>query len=136
MTGYDCYCEYTDWEFFDCRDVKARVSHRCFECRGTIEPGETYEYAVGKTEGEIYVHKTCGFCCAARRYVAISLPCYCWTYGNFESDARVALMEALERAPEEMAGVMFAFGRLIVARNRHNDARKRDQLDGEAYRVD
>jgi len=41
---------------------KARKPHECSECEKRIEPGEKYEHATGKTEGDMWVFDTCLVC--------------------------------------------------------------------------
>jgi len=41
---------------------KARKSHRCCECRGTISPGECYQVFNGCWDGRWDVFKTCEDC--------------------------------------------------------------------------
>lgn len=45
---------------------KARKPHKCCECRGTIRPGEIYEHAVGKWNGDILTFDTCTLCLEIR----------------------------------------------------------------------
>lgn len=46
--------DYCDWpEFFDDREVRARVEHKCCECRRAIAVGEQYRRCTGKWDGEI-----------------------------------------------------------------------------------
>jgi len=53
-------------EFYDSKVVKARKSHTCIECRGEIKIGESYEYASGKCEGQIWQAHTCEPCAEIR----------------------------------------------------------------------
>ena len=46
---------------------KARKAHRCCECRGTIQPGETYHSHNGVWDGEGATHKVCADCEALRQ---------------------------------------------------------------------
>jgi hypothetical protein len=58
---YDDYPEFSRQEV-----VKARKSHKCDACRGTIEPGEQYERTSGKFEGYVSTSKMCRRCCYDR----------------------------------------------------------------------
>jgi len=75
------------WPFSRNEIRKARKQHVCCECRATIEPGQRYEYAVGKYEdGGMWTAKTCMTCRRIRRDF-----CKSWTYGGL----REALWECL-----------------------------------------
>lgn len=41
---------------------KARKPHVCSECEKPILPGEKYEHAAGKSEGEMWAFDTCLIC--------------------------------------------------------------------------
>lgn len=49
-------------EFLKTRIRTARKIHECCECNGSIPVGQKYEYAWGKTEGELWDCKTCLVC--------------------------------------------------------------------------
>ena len=84
--GFSCECEYDGPEFFSCRTVKARKSHRCCECGEMIEPGDEYEYVSGKWEGDFATYCTCERCADLRdSYVGLG---YCYFYGSLWSDHR------------------------------------------------
>lgn len=92
---YDtCVCVDFDGEtaeFFSERMVKARKDHVCTECGDTIKKGDTYEYVVGKWEGDFDYYKTCQTCKNIRNDL---FQCG-WTYGNMWEDTRNAFEEAL-----------------------------------------
>ena len=46
--------------------VKARKLHRCCECHGAINPGDTYEKAFIVQDGDVSNFKTCQKCAEAR----------------------------------------------------------------------
>lgn len=52
--------------FFNSRDRKARIEHKCDECSRTIAPKETYRYVTGMWEGDISSHKICVDCTSLR----------------------------------------------------------------------
>lgn len=56
-------------ECFVVRTPKARKQHKCCECRGRIQLGETYERASGIWDGEPMRFKTCCDCAALRAEV-------------------------------------------------------------------
>lgn len=45
---------------------KARMSHKCCECDGTIKPGEKYHYHHGIWDGKASSFKVCMDCAALR----------------------------------------------------------------------
>lgn len=45
---------------------KARLRHRCCECKGVIEPGENYLYSSGVWDGDAMDYHTCADCEAIR----------------------------------------------------------------------
>lgn len=49
-------------EFFDRREVKARKSHVCIECKGTIAVGERHSYIVYTFEGKFCSERICLGC--------------------------------------------------------------------------
>jgi len=60
---------------------KARKTYRCCECGCTISPGERYEYASGRWDGEYDQYRTCLPCREIRnRFMAV------WTYTALWSD--------------------------------------------------
>ncbi len=111
--SYDCYCDYDPPSFLCERILKARKEHRCFECRRTIVKGQPYERTAGVWNGSFSTYKICFACRTLREWVSISLPCFCWCYGNMLEDAATTISEACSRAPEEMKGVTFGFLRLL-----------------------
>ena len=115
----DCYCDYDAPAFYTAKCVKARKLHKCAECGRNIEPGETYERAFGKMDdGYTYTPATCCYCLDIRQFVKNSVPCFCWAHGSMEDDAVEAVQAAYDRARDEVKGLAFAVGRLIVKRKR------------------
>jgi len=49
-------------EFCDQKIRKARKPHTCSECKKPISPGERYEHAVGKSDGDMWAFDTCLAC--------------------------------------------------------------------------
>ena len=83
-----CDCETPDASMNITR--RARVTHQCCECGGTIQPGEQYQYFSGVWEGHGMSFKTCSKCVGARNYyVAECLPRGdCWPcFGSLWEDA-------------------------------------------------
>lgn len=48
---------------------RARVEHRCCECRRTISPGETYIADTVVCDGELSTYKTCAHCDVVRGWL-------------------------------------------------------------------
>ena len=63
--------------------VRARKPQTCCECKCAIEPGDTYEVASGKWDGEWASFKTCAPCAEVRRVFC----CDGWVYGCLWEDA-------------------------------------------------
>lgn len=111
MTYDACSCDFDQPEFCGTRTVKARKAHRCYECRGPIEAGEEYEYTFGKWEGDIGTFKTCMLCAELRQWARISVPCFCWYYGDLHENVRDLVSEV---RPDVPAGFVFEWGRRMI----------------------
>ena len=50
-TGMECSCvcdfDYDPPELYKQKDRRARKTHKCYECKSVISPGEMYVYTVG-----------------------------------------------------------------------------------------
>ena len=68
--SYDCESP----EFITVTTPTARKEHRCCECRGPIKPGEKYENAAGKWDGEFQTFKTCLTCETIRDEYCCGVP--------------------------------------------------------------
>ena len=65
----DCSCEWDDGEqpsVHTVKMVRARKTHICCECYGTINPGDEYEIARGCWDGHWDTFHTCLFCSRIR----------------------------------------------------------------------
>jgi len=65
----DCSYETTDfepWEFGTVKIRKAVKEHKCCECHDPILPGQEYEYASGRFEGDYLTFRTCKTCLQIR----------------------------------------------------------------------
>lgn len=118
----DCFCDYDAPEFYSCARPTAAREHRCYECGGTIKPGERYERVSGKWYGHFDEYKTCERCCDLRQWVQNNVPCFCWAHGNMQDDAAEAIYEARQRAPAETVGLYFGFLRRRHRIAQHNNA--------------
>lgn len=120
--SYDCYCDYDAPSVFSSKTVAARKPHRCDECPRVIQPGERYLYSFGVWDGYPSSHYTCSDCREIQRFVTGNLPCFCWESGNLIEGAKEAISEAYSRARDEVQGVAFGFGRLLVKARRARSA--------------
>ena len=62
-----CYCDYEPFEFYKATEPLARKRWTCCECGEPIEPGERYERAATKYEGQFECYQTCMPCTNIRR---------------------------------------------------------------------
>lgn len=110
----DCYCDYDSPQVYSSRKVRARKDYRCYECSAPIKAGDLHEYVFGVSDGYTYQPRTCLSCVGIRQFVAINIPCFCWVHGNVLDDAKSAIEQAYQVAPDEVRGLYFGFGRLLV----------------------
>ena len=109
--SYDCYCDYDAPSWVTIRDVKAaRKPHKCVECHAPIFKGESYEYVSGKWEEHLDFH-ICKRCVELREWAAISVPCFCWAYGDLHDNVRDMVQEVAPTVP----GFFMEYGRRMVA---------------------
>jgi hypothetical protein len=116
--SYDCYCDYDPPSVFSSKSVTARKKHLCDECCRPINAGERYLYSFGVWEGYASSHYTCSHCQEIQKFVSISIPCFCWAYGNMIDDAKEAIQEAYFRAGDEVRGLATGFLRRVIAGRR------------------
>lgn len=64
---------------------KAKKRHKCCECRGWIEPGETYWRVRGVWDGDARTFSMCPDCDALLSW-ANRMECFCWSFGNMHGD--------------------------------------------------
>ena len=119
----DCFCDYDAPAFYNRTMPKARKPHKCYECRGEILAGETYESVTGKWD-YVDTFKTCDRCLDLRTWVQNNVPCVCWAHGNLHDDLRETVNAAWDRARAEAAGLRFGFLRRMLAIDKFNAARK------------
>ena len=112
-----CECDIDGYLAFSTASMrKAKKAHKCSECHGPIVPGDVYEYAAGKQEGEMWDSKTCPRCLALVEWIRAHVPCYCRVYGGlFEEDERLSDMVHQAR---QTPGFAFGILRRIVAINK------------------
>lgn len=114
----DCYCDYDPPSVYSSRMVRARKRYHCYECHSAINVGDRHEYAFGAYDGYTYQPRTCAHCVAIRQFVTNNIPCWCWAHGDMLSEARYIVEAAYREAPDEVKGVAFGLGRLMVKARR------------------
>lgn len=83
----ECYCEPMDADGGGCEVWnltwrKARVQHRCCECKEPILQGERYERIFSVFEDEINVSTTCEFCANEYQRLLAKHPDLSWLKGE------------------------------------------------------
>lgn len=73
-----------DWTELADETRRARKEHRCSECGRTIAVGESYQYIVGKSEGELCDSRCCAHCRVAREW--LSVQCHGYLQGGVQED--------------------------------------------------
>ena len=120
---YSAFCE-CDAEgyssFYTSTKRKAKKSHRCDECHSPILPGEVYEYAAGKQDGDMWDSKTCPRCLALVDFIRAHVPCYCRMHGDLLEDRLQDLVGQAQQTP----GFAFGIMRRVVAINRNKYAKQ------------
>jgi hypothetical protein len=118
VVSYDCSCDYDPATVYSARMVRARKEYRCEECPNRIMVGEQHEYTFGVWDGCASQFRTCFDCVDRRKWVRNNLPCFCWAHGNLLDDIKSAIEEAYWRARDEVRGVAFGYGRLLINQRR------------------
>src|SRR5580692_6887912 len=108
----ECYCDFSV-EFYHAEMRTARKKHRCGECGTTIAPGQRYQHASGKCEGDIYDAKTCSLCLALIEWVRAHVPCLCIEHGN----AIECVFNAVDEYAYQAPGLRFGALRRLHAIN-------------------
>lgn len=107
----ECFCDYDAPAFYATHKLTASKQHKCDECFRAIQPGEQYEYAVGKWNGDFDRFKTCSRCLALKEYVQAYVPCLCWAHGNIIDDC----YDAVDNYAHEAPGLKFGYWRRRIA---------------------
>lgn len=107
--SYSCGCDSYSYPY-RAEVRRAKKAHWCAECGRKIEPGERYEYATGKCEGDWFDCHTCPQCLNLREFVVAHVPCVCIEHGN----ANETLLEAAQEFAHEAPGLLFGTYRLYV----------------------
>ena len=106
-----CSCDYELPEFCSVTQVKrARKRHKCWECGAYILPGTPYEYVSGKWDGDLNWHRTCPLCQELREWATISVPCFCFAYGNLHDDVN----DMVDATRHKVPGFYFEYGRRMI----------------------
>lgn len=77
---------------------KAKKRHKCCECRGWIEPGETYWRVRGIWNGEAKTFLMCGDCEDLKEWAGDGADCFCWSFGNVHTDVLDFVGESGDKA--------------------------------------
>lgn len=89
-----CECDFEMPDVFHQKNVKAKKFHRCDECRGWIEPGESYLNSFGIWDGSARTYKTCSDC---REFADWAEEQHgddiCYAFGNMVTDIGDCLHE-------------------------------------------
>ena len=110
--SYECVCDGDHPEYFTRRRIKAAAKqHKCDECRRIIHVGESYDCDAGKWDGQHSTIRVCIDCAGLREWAKISVPCFCWSYGDMLHDIR----EMVEEVRKDVPGFFFEYGRLVIA---------------------
>lgn len=111
--AYDsCSCDYDPPSVHRTNFVKAaRKEHHCYECGSAIAVGEPYENTWGVWDGNVSTFKTCHLCAELRQWAQISVPCFCWVYGDLHENVRDLVSEAREDCP---VGFTMEWGRRMI----------------------
>lgn len=80
-----CSCDVERPSAFRQIHRKARVQHKCCECKSDIPRGTVYEYSSGIWEGRPYSFKTCLLCVELRDGYTINTDC-CAAFRELRSD--------------------------------------------------
>jgi RNase P subunit RPR2 len=122
----DCYCGYDTPKVHSSRLVRARKQYKCEECSAPIFIGENHEYVFAVYDEGADQFRTCSHCVDMRRFVANSVPCFCWCHGSLIDDCKATIEDAYDRAGDEVKGLWFGFARrLIKARRARIEKAKR-----------
>ena len=71
----------------------ARKAHKCCECGDAIAPGQRYERASGKSDGEMWSFATCASCADIRD----SFVCGSWVYGMLWESIQESMFPVWDR---------------------------------------
>lgn len=108
----ECVCDYGESpDVYDTETRKARARHKCYECSGSINPGEQYERNASLYEGYWTVAKTCARCLSLREYITAHAPCFCWMHGSMLDDAAEVIKEYGRESDGFFIGAMKRFMR-------------------------
>lgn len=95
-------------EFFNSSIVTARKEHECLECGRTIQPGEKYERAGGKCEGEFWSAAVCLECEEIAKAVVCGFRAYGYLWEGINNEvfpewAQVGPYECLAKIESKAA---------------------------------
>ena len=111
-----CYCDWDPPSVYHRAVPRARLTHRCAECRAEIRPGERYERVHGIWDGAPSHFRTCSRCLALRAWVVAHAPCVCWQHGHTREDCLETAREYATEAPGLLCGALRR--EILIRRNR------------------
>ncbi len=111
MSYCDCDYDYDQPAFFNQAVVKARKPHRCHECHGPINPGDSYKRSSGKWDGRVDTYAECALCMELRQWAEISVTCFCC---NIFGELHETVREMVDDIKRDVPGFMFEWGRRII----------------------
>ena len=117
-----CYCDYDPATVPTVHRVslqKARKPHVCIECGAIIRAGDEYEYMFGIWDGYKSTGHTCLLCRELREWAIISVPCFCWYYGDLHQD----VWDMVDEVKHDVRGFVFEWGRRMIRIRRQKKER-------------
>lgn len=112
--SYACYCDFDPAECYQQKTVTARKQHRCTECDGPINSGESYDRATMLFEGHWLTCRTCQHCLPMAEWVMRN--CGCLGHGDLWRHLEEDVWS--ESRHDLPPGVGFKVGRWIIGKRR------------------
>lgn len=113
-------------QFHNDKMVTAKKEHKCTECRGIIKPGDKYEKATGKFDGEFYSYKTCPDCISLRGLFDR------WCYLAIRESITEYVSEVYAQVPEKCIAALTPGARAFVCGVIEDYWQNDPEGDGEA----
>lgn len=77
-----CSCDYEYADFYEIRTHKARKTHKCLECRQSINKGDIYTYHRAFNDGSWFWGRLCSNCMNVYEYIQKHEECFCPSLGG------------------------------------------------------
>lgn len=110
-----CYCDYEEPEFFSEVMRKARKQHKCDECWGVIEIGQSYKVIAGVWGGDFSRYKHCNKCLSLIEFMKAHVKCFCWSFTDLISSAA----ETVSGIGNEASSIVFPVYRHVIRRKKN-----------------